>query len=160
LFEQSLVAAHQHGVDDASRCHRVGAYAEPGSGHGRRSSPETITGGSARSLPARLSRPAAHARDLAGRCYGCVSGRRDRDPTLAPRSRDSRVGGLAAAQVFAYSSADLDSNSYPTKLSSPTTQALWPGSITYASPAAMSCSVPSLCAMCIAPDSATPTCLS
>ena len=37
------------------------------------------------------------------------------------------VGGCFSGYVFAYSSADCDSNSKPTKGSSPTTQALWPG---------------------------------
>jgi uncharacterized protein (DUF2236 family) len=42
-------------------------------------------------------------------------------------------------RALAYSSAVRDSNSNPTTRSSPTTQASWPGSMTYACPGAMFC---------------------
>ena len=61
-----------------------------------------------------------------------------------PRLTDP-LGTLA--QPLAYSSADRDSNSNPTKRSSPMTHASWPGSITYASPGPISTSVPSSCLM-------------
>ena len=48
-----------------------------------------------------------------------------------------------SSQPFAYSSAVRESNSNPTTASSPTTHASCPGSITYAWPARISCSVPS-----------------
>src|SRR5438034_777984 len=62
------------------------------------------------------------------------------------------VVGAAGAQPFAYSSAVRESNSNPTTASSPTTQAACPGSITYACPARISCSVPSSWTTCIVPD--------
>jgi hypothetical protein len=55
-------------------------------------------------------------------------------------------------QPFAYSSAARDSNSNPTNRSSPTTQASWPGSMTYASPGPSSTSVPSSCWMASRPE--------
>src|SRR5437764_13459643 len=61
-------------------------------------------------------------------------------------------------QPRAYSSAVRDSNSYPTKPSAPATQASWPGSMTYASPAPISTSVPSLWRTAMRPELTTPTC--
>src|SRR2546423_648056 len=58
----------------------------------------------------------------------------------------------------AYSSAERASNSNATTGSSPATQASWPGSITYASPARSSSSVPSSWDTAIVPDWMTPTC--
>ena len=59
-------------------------------------------------------------------------------------------------QPFAYSSAVCDSNSNPMTGSSPTTQASWPGSMTYAWPGAISCWVPSSWTTCIVPDCKRP----
>src|SRR6266545_2827489 len=67
------------------------------------------------------------------------------------------VVGAAGAQPFAYSSAVRESNSNPTTASSPTTHASCPGSITYAWPARISCSVPSSWTTCIVPDCSRPT---
>ena len=62
-----------------------------------------------------------------------------------------------AVQPFAYSSAARDSNSNPTNRSFPTTQASWPGSMTYASPGPISTSVPSSCLIASRPEWTTPT---
>src|SRR5919204_1703536 len=75
---------------------------------------------------------------------------------LSVNLRDGR-GRSAHDELRAKSSAVRDSNSNPTTGSSPTTQASCPGSITYAWPAEISCSVPSLWATCIAPDCSRPT---
>jgi hypothetical protein len=59
----------------------------------------------------------------------------------------------------AYVCAVCDSNSYPTKGSSPTTHASWPGAMKYASPGPISASVPSSCTTCMRPAITAPTCL-